>query len=122
MLLGKFKKQKGLKLFYQPLASVTKGGRHLKHWFSRMLHVVHKVGITTGPMFANSEWKAMSIVEMDAYFIPTLLAVQRKFSHIIPDTFVVAEQYSVYRSLRWGATLEALNAQIPEAVINMNNK
>ena len=64
----------------------------------------------------------MSIAEMDAYFIPTLLAVQPKFSHIIPDTFDVAEQYSVYRSLRWGATSEALNAQIPKAFINMNNK
>ena len=64
----------------------------------------------------------MSIAEMDAYFIPTLLAVQRKLSHIIPDTFNVAEFYSVYRSFRRGATLEALNMRIHEAVINMNNK
>ena len=28
----------------------------------------------------------------------------------------------MYRSLRRGATLEALNAQIPEALINMNKK
>ena len=34
----------------------------------------------------------------------------------------VAEFYSVYRSLRRGATLETLNVQIPETVINMNNK
>ena len=64
----------------------------------------------------------MSIAEMDTYFIPTLLAFQRKFSHIIPDAFDVAEHYSVYWSLRRGATLEALHVQIPEAVINMNNK
>ena len=64
----------------------------------------------------------MSFAEMDAYFIPTLLAVQRKSSHIILDTLDVAEHYRFYRSLRWGATLEALNPQIPEAVINMNNK
>ena len=69
-------------------------------------------------MFANSEGKAMSIAEMDAYFIPTLLTVQRKYSHIIPDTFDVAEQYSFYRSLRWGATSEALNAQIPKTSLN----
>ena len=87
-----------------------------------MLFVLKQVNITTGPMFVTSKGKAMSIAEMDAYFIPTLLAVQRKFSHIIPDTFDVAEFYSVYRSLRRGATSEALNARIPEAVINMNNK
>ena len=30
MLLGKFKKQKGIKLFCQPLVSVTKGGLHFE--------------------------------------------------------------------------------------------
>ena len=75
MLLGKFKKQKGLKLFCQPLASVIKGGRHLKHWFSCMLFVLKKIDITTGPMFTTPKGKAMSIAEMDAYFIPRLLAV-----------------------------------------------
>ena len=79
---------------------MTQGGCHLERWFFRVLYVLNKVNITTGPMFANSEGKAMSIAEMDAYFIPTLLAVQRNFSHIIPDTFEVVEFYSVYRSLR----------------------
>ena len=60
-----------------------------------MLYVLHKCDITTGPLFANSKGKAMSVAEMDAYFIPTLLAVQRKFSHIIPDTIDVAKEYSV---------------------------
>ena len=71
----------------------------------------------------------MSVAKMDTYFILTLLAVQQKFSHIIPDTINVAKEYSVYRSLHsvyWslcsGATSEALNVVIPVAVINMNNK
>ena len=122
MLTGKFKKQKGLKLFSQPLASVTRDGRKIELWFYQMMFVLKQVNITTGPMFVTSKGKAMSIAEMDTYFIPTLLAVQRKFSHIIPDTFDVAEFYSVYRSLRRGATSKALNVRIPEAVINMNNK
>ena len=82
ILLEKFKKQKGLTLFTQPLASVTQGGRHLKRWFFRILYALNKVNITTGPMFATSEGKAMSIAEMDTYFIPTLLAVQQnKITH-----------------------------------------
>ena len=103
--------------------SVTQGGREIQLWFYQMMYVLKQVNIITGPMFVTSEGKAMSIAEMDAYFIPTLLlAVQQNFSHIIQDTFDVAEFYSVYRSLCWGATLEALNVRIPEAVINMNNK
>ena len=34
----------------------------------------------------------------------------------------MAEEYSMYRSLRRGATLETLNSAIPKPVINMNNK
>ena len=34
MLSRKFKKQKGLKLFCQPLALGTNAGRHLEEWFS----------------------------------------------------------------------------------------
>ena len=45
-----------------------------------------------------------------------------KISHIIPGTFDVVEEYSVYWSLRQGATLEALNLAIPKTVININNK
>ena len=122
MLKGKFKKQTGLKLFSQPLASKTQGGRNIQLWFHRMIHILQRHGITSGPMFVTAEGKVMSIADMDAYFVPTLLAVQRQFSHIIPDTYDVAEFYSVYRSLRRGATSEALNVRIPEAVINMNNK
>ena len=73
-------------------------------------------------MFVTAEGKVISIADMDAYFIPTLLAVQRNFSHIIPGTHDVAEFYSVYRSLCQGATSDMLNVRIPEAVINLNNK
>ena len=86
-----------------------------------MLYVLEKCDLTTGPMFATPHRKVMSIAEMDAYFIPTLLSVQQTILHIIPDAFDVVEEYSVYWSLRYGATSEALNAAIPEAVINMNN-
>ena len=86
------------------------------------MYVLEQYNITLGSMFVTAAGKAMSIVETVAYFIPTLLAVQRNFSHIILDTFNAAEFYSVYQSLCQGATSEALNVQIPEAVINMNNK
>ena len=122
MLTGKFKKQTGLKLFSQPLALETQGGQKIQLWFHQMMYVLEQYGITSGPMFVTAEGKVILIADMDAYFVPTLLAVQRNFSHIIPDTYNVAEFYSVYRSFRQGATSKALNARIPEAVINMNNK
>ena len=37
MLTGKFKKQKGLKIFSQPLAAETQGGRKIQVWFHRLM-------------------------------------------------------------------------------------
>ena len=54
MLTGKLKKQKGLKLFSQPLASVTRDGRKIERWFYQMMFVLKQVNITTGPMFVTS--------------------------------------------------------------------
>ena len=64
----------------------------------------------------------MSIAEMDIYFIWVLSAVQKQYWHIIPDVVNVDKAYSVYRSLCCGATLEALNVGILEAIINIDNK
>ena len=100
MLLKKFKKQTGQKHFYQPLVLVTKVSCPLQEWFSCMLYVLQECGITSGPIFVTPKRKAMFISKIDAYFIPALLAVQQKFSHIISATIDVLEEYSVYRLLR----------------------
>ena len=75
MLTGKFKKQKGLKLFSQPLASETQGGRKIQVWFHQMIYALEQYNITPGPMFVTAEGKVMSITDMNTYFVPTLLAV-----------------------------------------------
>jgi hypothetical protein len=52
----------------------------------------------------------------------TLERVQKRWASVIPDDVVVKDEYSVYRSLRRGATAEAQNAQIPTSVIEANNR
>ena len=49
MLTGKFKKQKGLKLFSQPLAAETQGGRKIQVWFHRLMYVLEQANILTAP-------------------------------------------------------------------------
>ena len=83
MLSEKFKKQKGLKLFVNCWLPLPKGVATSNNGSPVCCLTLEKSDITTGPMFATSEEKAMSIAEMDAYFIPTLLAIQQKKSHII---------------------------------------
>ena len=60
--------------------------------------------------------------ELDVHFISLLLEVQRKFPNAIPDSVKVKEDYSVFRSLRRGATSEAQNVGLPQPVIESNNR
>ena len=64
----------------------------------------------------------MSILEMDEFLHDVLCGVQQKFPNIIGDQIPVREEFSVYRSLRRGATSEAQNAAIPKEVIESNNR
>ena len=48
--------------------------------------------------------------------------MQRDFPNLIPDNVVIRDSYSIYRSLRRGATSEAQNQGIPQEVIQANNR
>jgi hypothetical protein len=73
-------------------------------------------------MFRAKTGKRMSIAEMDEHLHVVLLEVQRQFPLVLSDTVNVQDEFSVYRSLRRGATSEAQNAQIPKEVIEANNR
>jgi hypothetical protein len=122
MLAGTFKREVGQKLFCQPLVSKTRGGRKIEVWFNRLLNIQGEEGVVRGPMFRGRTGKRMSIAEMDEYLHVVLLEVQRQFPRILSDTINVQDEFSVYRSLRRGATSEAQNAQIPKEVIEANNR
>ena len=114
MLVGRFKNVVGQVLFCQPLCVKTKDGFNLKRWFFRCLEAFSARGVDLGLMFRNSEGKKSSLVEMDVMLHDTLVKVQLRYPSIIPDSVRVQDEYSVYWSLRRGATTEARNVRIPD--------
>ena len=122
VFVGRFKGQKGEKLFCQPLAFVTDGGCQIGIWFIQLIKALQSKGRSTGPLCRNEKRKAMTVGDMDFYFHNVLKEVQRRHPSIIPEPVKVEEDYSVSRSLRRGATAEARNVGICGDVINMNNK
>ena len=122
MLVGRFKRVTGEKLFCQPLATKTNNGRRLDTWFGMLLSCFKKSGIEQGPLFPNSSGKGMTITEMDVLFHGLLKEVQQRNPSVIPDTVSIEESYSVYRSLRRGAKSEAQNVNMSEELINANNR
>ena len=122
MLAGCFKCKTGEKLFCQPLAAVTKSGVDIRLWFHRSIDMNEKMGLTHGPLFRNAKGKRSSTAKLDILLHGILERVQKKWTNIIPDSVKVKEEFSVYRSLRRGATAEAQNVQVPSSVIEANNR
>jgi hypothetical protein len=77
----------------------------------------------TGPMFKSMlVGKKMSISEMDELFHCIFLEVQCRYPKILLDLVKVTEEFSMFRSLRRGATSEVENVKIPQEVIEANNR
>ena len=64
----------------------------------------------------------MSINKLNTGFFMVLQEVQRKYPSLILDDLDVTTAFSVEQSLRRGATCEALNVNIPEPIVNANNR
>lgn len=60
--------------------------------------------------------------DLEPMFHKVLSRVQARYSKVIPEDVDVNSEYSVFRSLRRGATAEAQNVGIPQHVIEANNR
>ena len=126
VLVGRFKQTVGEKLFFQPLAQVTRSGIEIKRWIARVLFLYTKVGTISGPMFRTETKKGgikrATVGDVDILFHNILCQVQERRPDVLPADIVVGDDYSVRRSLRRGLTSEAQNAQVPKEVIEANKQ
>jgi hypothetical protein len=128
MLAGRFKREIGEKLFCQPLAMESTSKVKIALWFfHRTLGVLVNMGIVSGPIFRvpgkkPGSYKRATIGDLDPALHWILKRVQDRWPSVIPNTVNVAEEYSMFRSLRRGDTSAAQNAKIPKEVIEANNR
>ena len=121
MLAAKLKGTNGTKLHTQPLAPVTKDGRNLQVWFQRALTSTRKAGRTEGPFFRNRKGARASVGDLDERLRPLLARVHARYPNVLRDPDTIPS-YSMSRSGRRGATLEAGNVQIPQRIVDDNNR
>ena len=95
-------------------------------WFHCALKCLEKIGVVQGPMYRTAagkgKFKKASVGYIGPLFIGILQRVQIEQAGIILDTVDVQNEYGMSRSLRRGATSEAQNAQIPQEVVEANNR
>lgn len=126
VLAGRFKQQVGERLFIQPMALESKSGLRFRIWLQRAIATWELRGITTGPMFQKQAEQGrrarVRMGDLDPLFHLVLRRVQTVRTDLLPSNLDIEEEYSVSRSIRRGATSQALNVKIPAEVIEANNR
>jgi hypothetical protein len=80
-----------------------------------------RVGLTTGLMFLKKDGMPAKAIYFEEALVEKLEWIQKNTSGIIPLTINLWEEFGVRRSMRRGATMEALNAGIDGPTIDANN-
>ena len=73
-------------------------------------------------MFADKNGKQSKIGDYDDMFHERLYRVKLAYPHLFQPGIDIRQVYSLRRSLRRGSNTEALNAGVPQPIIELNNR
>jgi hypothetical protein len=104
-----------------PLAAETGSGLRNQEWVERLLDEKARVGLITGFMLLKKDGTPAKAIYFEEALVEKLEWIQQKTSGIIPLTINLWDEFGVRRSMRRGATTEALNAGIDGPTIDANN-
>jgi len=121
-LKGKFKGENNLRWHCVPLADQTKSRIPTRRWISRILH--HRAmgdKDKVGHFFARSKGRNASLGEYDPLFRDYLERAHKKRPKL-STAGVPIKDFSLRRSLRRGATIEAENNNMDTVAIKLTNR
>jgi hypothetical protein len=121
-LLGRLKGEMGERYHMMILARETASGFGPGKWADRLAGELRRKGRQNGFLFQNSRGKQAKIGSYEDEFLDRIVSVRTRRSNLFEPGVDVMEVYSLRRSLRRGSTSEAVNKQVPQFIINMNNR
>jgi hypothetical protein len=106
---------------FLPVAVVTRSGLRITEWVERLLKEKETTGVISGFMFLRKGGKTAWAADFEESLIERLEWIQQNTVGIIPVTIYLWAEFGVWRSMRQGATTEALNAGINGPTIDAND-
>jgi hypothetical protein len=120
-LIGRFKQTEGGQQHFLSIAVEIGSGLRIREWVERFMEEKAGVGLATGFVFLKRDGTLDKAIYFEAALVENLEWIQQNTSGTIPLTINLWEEFGVSRSIRRGATTEALNAGIDGPTIDANN-
>jgi hypothetical protein len=108
-----------------PMTLVSASGLPIARWLDRLLGVFEKLAITEGPMLRvtrNKRPVRARIADLDDILHYYLRIVQKRWPGILPGDVEIELEHSFARTFRRGSTAQARLQEIPQDVIDANNR
>jgi hypothetical protein len=96
-------------------------GLRIREWMERLLKEKEMTGVSSGFMFLKKDGKTDRAADFEEALIERLEWIQQNTVGIIPVTIDLWAESGACRSIRHGATTEALNVGIDRTAIDANN-
>jgi hypothetical protein len=120
-LIGRFQQVEGENQHFLPVAAMTGSGLRTREWAERLLKEKDMIGVISGFLFLRKDCKTAQAPDFEEALIERLQWIQLNTTGIIPVTIDLWAELGVRRSMRRGATTEALNMGIDGPTIDANN-
>jgi hypothetical protein len=123
-LMGRFKNETGERNLLIVLANVTKGGINVRKWVEALVTMLKSEGRQkdVGPAICDTQGYQIEMWKLNDELQSMIYRVKEINAKLIPDGIVIEERFKLYRSFRRGATTRAKEMDVPEPIIEMNNR
>ena len=121
-LLGRFKNEDGERWHVMVSVSVTDSKFQVRKWIERLVEVLKKERRGLGPAFCDKDGEMLSYAWVDERFVEEVKRVQNSHPHLIDAGSDVAENFSIYRSVRKGSTARTTDMQVDTKAIDLHNR
>ena len=121
-LLGRFKNEDGERWHVMVSVAITDSKFQVRKWIERLVGVLKKERRGLGPAFCDNNGDMLSYSWMDEKFVEEVKKVQDSHPHLIDTGSDVAENFSIYRSVRKGSTARTTDMEVDTKAIDLHNR
>ena len=123
-MMGRFKGEDGERNDIVLFANESKSGLKIRRALERLIVVLMNEGRENvcGPAICDADGWAIEGWKMNKVLHEILNRVKEKHPDYFDERQIIEDKYSVFRSFKRGAHTRATEAEVPQSVIDMNNR
>ena len=123
-LMGRFKNETGERNLIIILSNETKGGIPIRKWVEGLANMLKMEGRqeSVGPAICDKDGIQLEMWKLNRELHFMLHKIKEINPKLIPPGVIIDDRFQLYRSFRRGATTRAKEKEVPEPIIEMNNR